>query len=349
MPSVDRPSAAPRATLRDVARLAGVSVATASMALRNDPRTAEATRARVRRAAATLGYVPNSLGRGLRARRIGSIALVIPHSSDHVVAHPYFLELLAGVTEVCTELDWMLQVSISRREDDQETPYLRVVRSRAVDGVIVASAALEDRNILQLWASGFPAVFIGRYPHDPRVDAVGVDDVGGARAATDHLIEVHGARRIAYLAGPPNALSALDRIEGYRSSLSRWGFVYPEELVLHGAYDQRSGEETCRELLRRGGFDAIMAGNDEMAIGALRVLRDAGIRVPEDVPLVGFDDLSAASIVTPPLTTVHQPVRELGATAARRLIALIDAPEQPAVQTQLPVSLVVRRSCGCNG
>lgn len=319
------------------------------MALRNDPRTAEATRARVRHAAQVLGYVPHLLGRGLRARRVGSIALVIPRSSEHVVTHPYFLELLAGVIEVCTKLDWMLQVSISGREVDQQTPYLRVIRSRAVDGVIVASAALEDRNILQLWTSGFPAVFIGRYPYDRRIDAVGIDDLGGAEVAAAHLIEVHGARRIAYLAGPRTALSALDRIDGYRRALGRAGLVYREELVLHGTYDQRSGEETCRELLRRGGFDAIMAGNDEMAIGAMRVLREAGIRVPEDVPIVGFDDLSAASIVTPPLTTVHQPVRELGAAAAERLIALIDAPEQPAVQTQFPVGLVIRRSCGCRG
>jgi DNA-binding LacI/PurR family transcriptional regulator len=319
------------------------------MALRGDPRTAEGTRLRVRQAATTLGYVPHSLGRGLRTRRMGSIALVIPHSGGHVVSHPYFLELLAGVAEVCTELDWMLQVSISRRELDEDTPYLRVIRSRAVDGVIVASAALEDRNVLQLWASGFPSVFIGRYPYDHRIDAIGVDDAGGAREATDHLIEVHGARRIAYLAGPANTISAVDRMEGYRTSLARHGIVYREDLVIHGDYDQASGERACRDLLSRDGFDAIMTGNDEMAIGALRVLRGAGIRVPEDVPLVGFDDLSAASIVTPPLTTVHQPVRELGAAAATRLISLIETPEQPASQVLLPVSLVVRRSCGCTG
>ena len=318
------------------------------MALRDDPRTAKPTRARVRRAAETLRYVPNSLGRGLRAHRAGSIALVIPHASDHVFAHPYFLELLAGITQVCSERDWMLQLSISPVEQDQETPYLRVLRSRAVDGVVVASASLEDRHVLLLAASGFPAVFIGRYPHDPRVDAIGVDDRGGAQAATDHLIEIHGATRVAHLAGPPTALSALDRIDGYRTSLSRHGLVYREELVTYGNFDQRSGKDGCRELLRRGGFDAVFAGNDEMAVGALRALREAGVRVPEDVGLASFDDLPLASVVTPALTTVNQPVSGVGAAAASRLIELIESPGQEASQIQFPVTLEIRESCGCN-
>ena len=174
-----------RATLRDVARVAGVSISTASMALRDHPRTAVATRVAVRSAATKLRYVPNSLGRALRARRVGSIALVIPHSSEHVFSHPYFMALLDGISQTCSRADLMLLLSTSPVEHDEATPYLRVLRSRAVDGVIVASAMLEDRNVLQLAASGFPAVFIGRYPHDARVDAVGVDDVRAILNAWD--------------------------------------------------------------------------------------------------------------------------------------------------------------------
>lgn len=334
-------------TLRDVAQLAGVSLATASMGLRHDPRTADATAERVQQAADRLGYVPSHLARGLRGRRVGSIALVIPHGSDHVVDHPYFLQLLAGVADVCTERDLLLQLSISPVEHDEETPYLRILRSRAADGVIVASAALGDRSILQLEASGFPAVFIGRYPNDDRVTAVGIDDRGGAAAATAHLIEAHDRRRIACLAGPASALSALDRIDGYRDALGRHGLVYREELVIHGAYDQASGADACRTLLERGGFDAIVAGNDDMAIGALAVLRAAGIRVPEEIPVVGFDDLPYSAMLTPPLATVRQPIRALGAAAAARLVELIDDPELAPDQVELPVELVTRASCGC--
>ncbi len=339
-----------RPTLRDVARVASVSLATASMALRDDPRTAVATRERVRAAAAKLNYVPDSQARGLRARRSGNLGLVIPHSSEHVFSHPYFSALLNGIVERCNQAGSMLVLSISPVEHDERTPYLRVLHGRSVDGAIVASASLRDRNVLQLGASGYPAVFIGRYPDSTTVDAVGVDDRGGASLATDHLIAVHGRTRVAHLRGPANALSALDRFEGYRDALSRHLLPFQEELVVSADYDERSGREACARLLASAvPFDGIFAANDDSAIGSLRVLTEAGIRVPQGVSIVGFDDGPLASIVSPGLTTVSQPIRELGRTAATRLLDLIDSPRGSgvAVQTILPVELVVRGSCGC--
>lgn len=337
-----------RPTLVDVARMAGVSVSTASMALRGHPRTAAATRQTVREAAEMLRYVPDSSARGLRARRTGAVALVIPHSSEHVFTHSYFLSLLNGISDRCNQAGLMLVLSTSPLEHDEETPYLRILRSRAADGVIVASARLADRNVLQLAASGFPAVFIGRYPDASRLDAVGVDDQGGGLLATDHLIEAHGRTRVAHLGGPRSALSAVDRVEGYRTSLARHGLVFREELVVEGDYDQVSGEAACRRLLDAGvGFDALFAANDDAAIGAMRALVAAGLHIPRDVAVVGFDDGLLAGVVTPPLTTVRQPVRELGAAAAARLLELLADPTSPPCRLEFPVELVVRQSCGC--
>jgi len=340
-----------RPTLRDVARVAAVSVSTASMALRDDTRIAQATRARVRDAASLLRYVPDSQARSLRVRRTGNVGLVIPHSSEHVFSHQYFLALLDGIVARSNEGEAMLVLSVSPREDDERTPYLRILHGRAVDGVIVASASPRDRNVLQLASSGYPAVFIGRYPDSASVDAVGVDDHAGALAATDHVIDVHHRRRVGYLRGPQNALSASDRLDGYRTSLARHGIPYREDLVVQADYDQAAGTAACERLISSAvPFDALVTANDDSALGAMRALRRAGLRVPQDVALVGFDDAPLASVVTPSLTTIHQPVRQLGYAATTRLIELIAADEPlPAQQSILPVGLVIRASCGCDG
>jgi DNA-binding LacI/PurR family transcriptional regulator len=317
------------------------------MALRNHPRTALATRQAVRAIADRLDYVPDSLGQGLRSRRAGSIALVIPHSSEHVSSHPYYLGLLQGVLERCTSADLALVLSTSPAEHDEAKAYLRLLRGRAADGVIVASAALADRNVLKLAASGYPTVFIGRFPGQA-LETVSIDDELGARLATDHLIEVHGRHRIAHLAGPMDGLAARDRLDGYRTSIARHGLVYREELLAYGNFDQPSGESACRALLASGEpFDAVFPANDDMAVGAIRVLEEAGLRVPEDIPIVGFDDGLIAPVVKPALTTVHQPIRDVGWSAAARLLELLEDPDRPAQQTQLPVALVIRQSCGC--
>lgn len=321
------------------------------MALRDDPRIAEATRTRVRDAARKLRYVPDSQARGLRVRQTGKVGLVIPHSSDHVFSHQYFLALLDGIVARSNEGGAMLVLSISPQEDDEQTPYLRILHGHAVDGVIVASAALRDRNVLQLAASGYPAVFIGRYPDSTSIDAVGVDDHQGALLATDHVIEAHDRRRVGYLRGPLNALSATDRLDGYRTSLARHGLPFHEELVVQADYDQAAGEAACARLVGSGRpFDALVTANDDCAIGALRALHRAGLRVPDDVAVVGFDDAPLATVVTPALSTVRQPVRELGYVATHRLLELIATEGRtPAEQRILPVELVARASCGCGG
>ncbi len=337
-----------RVTVKDVARLAGVSTGLVSMALADHPRVADATKVAVRRAAEQLDYVPNSAGRALRSRRLGAIAMVIPHSSHHVFSHPYFVEVLMGVAEVASDHDLTVVLSTAKEEQDEEAAYLKLLRGHRADGVIVAAAAMADRNVARLASSGYPIVFLGREPHDPRVVTVGIDDRAGALQATSHLVAEHRLRRVAHVTGPLNHRSAADKLDGYRLALEQHGLPYDGQLVVEGDYSESSGVRACQRLLERGEpFEAIFAANDEMAFGALQALHRQGRNVPRDVALVGYDDIALARVVQPALTTVHQPMAEIGRVAAGRLIQMLDGAAVEPRGVELPIGLVVRNSCGC--
>lgn len=334
-------------TLKDVARLAGVSAATVSMALSDHPRISDRTKAVVRSAAEKLNYVPNSLGRGLRSQRVGSIALVVPQSSQHVFSHPYFMEVLQGISEVTNAHDLTLIVSTAPPEDEDRA-YLRLLHGRRADGMIVAAAAIRDRNIDRLAFSDCPLVLLGRYPRDPEVPTVGVDDHRGAELAVAHLAERHHRRRIAHIAAPTDHQAGLDRLQGYQAALGRCGIVYDQGLVVEGDVSEESGEQAARSLVAAGvEFDALFVGNDEMAVGAIRALAAGGRRVPDDVAVIGFDDVRLAAVVRPALTTIRQPMRDTARLAATRLLDILDGQSPEPRQLVLPTELVVRSSCGC--
>lgn len=335
-------------TLGDVGRLAGVSSATASMALADHPRISVKTKEAVRRAAEQLDYVPNSLGRGLRAKRLDTIALVVPLASHHVFTHPYFMEVLDGISEVANANGLTLLVSTAPGRDGGDSAYLKLLRGRKADGVIVAAAATADRNVDRLAESGYPVVFLGRYPHDRLVPAVGVDDHGGAVAAIQHLIEVHGRRRIGHISLSPDHTAGHDRFSGYQAALAAHGIAFDARLVADGDASQASGETACTSLIAaRAEFDALFVGNDEMAVGAFRALRRARISVPDGVAIIGFDDIDLASVLQPALTTVWQPMRETARVAAVRLLDLLAGRLPEPRQLELPTRLRIRQSCGC--
>jgi len=337
-----------RSTLKDVARLAGVSPATASMALSGSPRVSEATRAAVRDAAARLGYVPHAAGRALRSQRVGAIAVVLPHSSEHVFSHPTLTALLEGVVSVAAENDLSTVVSTSRSERDEASAYRRLMQGRQADGAIVASASVADANVIELARSSYPLVVVGRLPHLPHVTTVCLDDRHGGEVATRHLLEVHGVRRIAHISGPLGHQSAQDKLAGYRAALVAAAIAPDPELAVEGDYSDGGGYEAVERLLRAGTpFDAVFAANDQMALGAVDALRAHGLAVPRDVPLVGYDDILLARYASPALTSVQGDMAAVGALAATRLLSLIDRHQVPETLQFLPTSLVVRRSCGC--
>jgi LacI family transcriptional regulator len=338
-----------RRTLGDVARLAGVSMASASMALSDSPRVSTATKEAVRRAAEELGYVPHSAGRALRMQRVGALAVVVPHSTRHVFSHPVLMDLLEGITSVANENDLMTILSTAQREEDESSAYLRIMRGRRADGVIVAGAAVSDVHIGQLVRAGYPVTMVGRSTGLAEVTSVGIDDVGGARRAVGHLVAAHGARSIAHISGPLGHQSAIDKRDGYLESLAAAGLSMDPRLQYEGDYGELSGAAAAHALLAyRSTFDAVFCGNDQMAMGALQVFRENGVQTPGDLLVVGYDDHPLVRYSQPALTTVRADMVRVGAIAAQRLLSMVDGEAVAPSHTELPTDLVIRDSCGCN-
>jgi LacI family transcriptional regulator len=224
--------------------------------------------------------------------------------------------------------------------------YQRVVRNGYVDGVVVASASLNDSLFPRLLEDRFPFVSVGRYP-DERVHSVDIDNVAGARMAVEHLIRL-GHRRIGTITGPQDMVAGQDRLKSYRQTLEAHGIPVDEALIVQGDFTEGSGASGIRQLLRASPT-AVFCASDVMAIGALKTLRTAGYQVPQDIALVGFDDVPHASTVEPALTTVRQPIEHLGSMAVEVLVGLLrDGSEEQGTTHRivLPTELIVRESCG---
>ena len=360
MPTVKRLSTPPKptqqnpaagrapVTLRDIATVVGVSPSAVSMALADHPRIGRATKEAVRAAARDLGYVANSAGRALRAGRSTSVAVVVPNTAQHVFGHPYFMHLLVGVTESANAHDSGVLISTNPDLSHEVAAYDRILRSQAAAGAIIASAAINDPNVSRMVDTGLPVVLVGRYPHLPQAVSVGVDDVAGAAAATRHLVADHGLRRIGHISGPLEHQTALDRYQGFRAALAESDERCAQALAV-GDFSEQAGRSGAAQLLDgMPGLQAIFAANDEMAYGALLELRSRGLRVPEDVALVGYNDFGVSRLTTPALTTVRVPAEQLGLHAADRLFDLVDGPAGEVTHTVLPTGLVVRESCGAH-
>jgi DNA-binding LacI/PurR family transcriptional regulator len=333
-------------TLKDVAERVGVTAAAASMALSGSPRISEKTRAAVKEAADELGYVPSSAGRALRSQRADAVALVVPNSSVHVFGHLYFMHLLTGLSTAANARDAQLIVSTNADTQATDTAYERVMRSRTADGVVVTSAAIDDRHIEGLVASGLPVVLIGNYPHLAGAVSVGIDDVGASERITAHLIEAHGCRRLLHVAGTLDHQTGVDRSQGFQDAVASHGV---SGTVVEGDLSEDSGREAMERLLEAGGElpDGIVFANDDMAVGGVRVLQRAGIRIPEDIAVVGFDDFGLARVTSPAISTIRTPAVEMGRTATEQLFELIEGRLAGPHHIELPVELVLRSSCGC--
>ena len=333
-------------TLRDIASVVGVSPSAVSMALADHPRIGRATKDAVRAAARELGYVANSAGRALRAGRATAIAVVVPNTAQHVFGHPYFSHLLVGVTSSANTHDSGVLISTNPDQNHEVAAYDRILRSQAAAGVIIASAASNDVNVSRMVDTGLPVVLVGRHPHLPQAVSVGMDDYAGAASATRHLVEDHGLRRIGHISGPLEHQTALDRYEGFRAALAECDEPCAHTLAI-GDFSEEAGQAGAAQLLDgMPDLQAIFAANDEMAYGALLELRSRGLRVPQDIALVGYDDFGVSRLTSPALTTVRVPAELLGLHAANRLFDLIDGVAGEVTHTELPTELIVRESCG---
>jgi LacI family transcriptional regulator len=332
--------------LEEVARLAGVSRSTVSRVVNDHPNVRTETKERVWEAIRKSGYQPNVVARSLVTNRTQIIGMVIPEVVTKIFAEPFFPLVLRGATEACNSHHYQLLLSLFTNPEDQEEACQRVLRSGYLDGVIVASSLLDDSFIPDILRSGIPLVSIGRHP-DSRVHYVDSDNIGGARMAVEHLIRL-GHRHVATITGPLRMSAGQDRLEGYRQALLAHGIPVSDDLIVEGDFTERSGMMGMQHLLPASPT-AVFAANDVMAIGALKTLRAAGTKVPQDVALVGFDDTPVASMIEPGMTTVRQPIERMGSTAAELLLSLLKGPvrgESPAHRIILPTELVIRASCG---
>jgi LacI family transcriptional regulator len=301
----------------------------------------------VRRAADELGYVPSSAGRALRNQRAGAIAVIVPNTSQHVFGHLYFMHVLTGVSSAANDHDAQLIVSTNPDEAHGVVAYERVMRSRSADGAIVTSAAIDDSNIETLVETGLPVVLIGNFPYLPSAVTVGIDDVAATKAIAEHLIDEHGARSLLHVSGTLDHQTGIDRREGFLAAVRGRG-LEPSATVVEGDLSEESGAQAVASSLEDGRrFDGIVFANDDMALGGMRVLRERGIRVPEDVAVVGFDDFGLARVSTPAITTVRTPAERMSRLAAEQLFRLIDGSAEGPTHHELDVDLVFRASCGC--
>ncbi|TDB72432.1 LacI family DNA-binding transcriptional regulator [Micromonospora sp. KC723] len=331
---------AQRPTLEAVARRAGVSRATVSRVVNGSTTVAEPIQEAVRRAVAELGYVPNAAARSLVTQRTDSVALVMPEEATRVFSDDQvFPGIIRGAAQELEAADKQLVLMLAGSAAGHERVE-RYTTGRHVDGVLFASLHGADPLPGRLMRLGIPVVCAGRPLDGDRVPYVDVDNAGGVVRAVRHLIGT-GRRRISTIAGPQDMVAGIERLAGYRDVVAEAGLP---EMVAYGDFTRESGASAMRQLLAAyPDLDAVFAASDLMAHAALRTLREAGRRVPDDVAVVGFDDIETAAYTDPPLTTIRQPVVELGRAMTRQLLRLA-AGEAIDEALILPTELVPRQS-----
>lgn len=329
--------------LEEIARLANVSRSTVSRVVNNHPSVRPAVRERVQRIIAETGFQPNAAARSLASQRSYMLGLVIPRTVHTVFTDPYFPHLTQGVAQACNEHDYTLSLFI---ENDDLKLFPRLSRTGLMDGVVIQASSADDSLIPKLRDTGLPLVVAGRPSHVEGVSFVDVDNVQGAHSAVAHLAGL-GHRRIATITGPLNTSVGADRLTGYHQALAERGVPVDEALITAADFTEQGGYYAMRRLLPHAPT-AVFAASDVMARGAIRALVEAGQPVPQAVAVVGFDDLPPATVTSPLLTTVRQPIRRMGAKAVETLLDLIAHGREPARRIMFDVELVIRESCGAN-
>jgi LacI family transcriptional regulator len=333
----DRP-----ATLRDVAAAARVHPATASRALNPETRllVSEETAKRVAAAAAKLGYRPNPVARSLRTRRSHTVGVLIPDLNN-----PLFPPIVRGLEDKLGAAGYVALIGNTDADPNREQLLFEQMRARHVDGFVLATATLHDRMLAEAAAAEIPVVLMNRLSQDYSFPSVSVDNEQGARMAVTHLARL-GHTRIAHIAGPQEASTGVSRLRGFREGMAQHGLAVDEGLVAYATrYTVEEGSRCCRELLaRRGSFTAIAAANDMLAVGCYAAFEEAALECPDELSLIGFNDMPFIDRLRQPLSTVRIPHYQLGTEAAQLLLERIGGAEGPVKILYLAPELIVRGS-----
>lgn len=333
-----------RSTIDDVAREAGVSIATVSRVLNRNAPVAEKTAQRVFAAMEALNYQPQAAARILAGSKTHTIGLLLPEIGGY-----FFFPMLLGIESAAHDNGYNLLIHSALTPSDQNPGMMPLsLGEHNTDGLIIFAHSLNEKEIRRLNSLGLPMVLLHQSPPDGlAIPNVTFENKSGARKLVEHLIVDHGYSRIAFLAGPDEHEDSYWREMGYLDALQAHGISHDPALKMYGLFDVQHAKHAVGQMLANDiTFEAIFAADDESASGAMMALREANLRIPEDIAVVGFDDTLLASHLTPALTTVHAPIEQVGRWAVDQLVKLINAETTEAV-TLLPTELVIRRSCGC--
>lgn len=331
-------------TIKDVAKRAGVSTATVSRVLNDDPRVTPANRQSVLEAVSALNYRRDRIARNLRVRRSQIIGLII---SD--IQNPFFTSVVRGVEDLAYENDFTVLLCNSDEDARKECLYLDIMISERAAGVIVSPAVETGNHSKAVMQAGIPVVAVDRRMQDLEVDTVVVDNSQGAYQVVRHLLEM-GHRRIGFIGGPTQVTTAQERKDGYLRALGEQGIAPDPTLIKTSDYKLLGGyQATCQVLDLAEPPTAIFAANNLTTLGALNCIHENGLRIPQDIAIVGFDDMPWATSLNPPLTAVAQPTYELGRMAADLLLQRIKDPTREVVEVKLGSRLIIRESCGQAG
>lgn len=327
-------------TIRDVAELAGVHPSTVSRVINNDSRISEKTKNKVLLIIKKLGYTPNAIARGLKIKRTYTLGMLIPD-----ITNPFFAEIARGVEDAANANGFNIILCNTDDKLKKERIYLEILKGKRVDGLILGTAHIKDKSIIELEKKKFPYILLSRNIEGLDKNCVIVDDVAGGIIVTEYLIKL-GHRRIAHITGPPTVRVANNRLEGYKFALEKHQIEYYEELVEEGDFRIKGGYQAMKKFLELPEPPtAIFAANDLLALGAMQAIQKKKYHIPEDFCIIGFDDIRLASFVYPPLTTIRQPMLEMGALAVKMLLKIIEEGEFNQRKIVLKPKLIIRESC----
>lgn len=327
-------------TIDDIAKLAGVSKATVSYVINDKPGVSQELRCKIKKIIEDCNYVPNSAARGLAGEKTHFIGLVIPDVSDM-----FYANIIRGVEKTSNKYNYLLNLYTTHGEEEKEQRVIKLINSSMVDGLIIMAYYIKDNFIDFLKNEGIPFVFIDYPTKDEEIYSVVVDNEAGAFEAAEYLISL-GHQKIAFLEGHEAAWDSRARFIGFLKALTVNSIEFNPLLVEKGDFTREGGYKATKKLLEKGEeFTAIFASNDQMAIGAVRAIKEQGLKIPDNISIIGFDNIEASSIIDPPLTTVMQPIYEMGKKATEILIRLINEEKIEQKKFMLKTKLIKRNSC----
>ena len=326
-------------TLKMVAEKAGVSVNTASRAINNKPDISEETKKRVLRIAKELGYIRNAAAVALRTKKTRTIGVVIADNSN-----PFYAEVLNGIEVAAREKNYHIILANTQRDYKKEEEAINLLLAKRVDGLLIAPVQDRDDDIRKLIKTNLPFVIVGRDFENIEIDVVYNDEIKGGFLATEYLIK-KGHKRIALIDGFLYKSPAKGRLEGYKKALNEYGIPLDDSLISVGDINLEDGYERTRQMLGKNlNFTAIFAYNDMMAFGAMQAIKEKGLRIPEDIGLVGYDDISFSSLMDPALTTIRLNKQELGIESVKLLLSRINGNRKIAQKIMLDVDIIARKT-----